>query len=307
MKKFSEFIAKNLAILVVICTLAALYFPSMSAVLKTSYVNYILGIIMFGMGLSVKASDFKELFLRPKDVILGIFAQFLIMPFIAFVLIFVFKLDIALAIGVALVGACPGGTSSNVISYLSKADVALSVSITSCTTLLAPLLTPFITYLLVGQSVDINTIGMFINIIQVIIIPILLGVLVHKFLPKLALLLQDILPLISTLGIIIIVMSVVSVSATKILDNIGIIFAVVVLHNLFGYIFGFVLAKVFKLPLARQKTLAIEVGMQNSGLAASLATTHFATYPLAAVVAALFSVWHNISGGILASIFRKFN
>lgn len=305
MRNFSEFIAKNLAILVLVCTALALYFPNISSVLKTSYVNYILGIIMFGMGLSVRASDFKELFLRPKDVILGVFSQFLIMPFIAFVLIFLFKLDVALAIGVALVGACPGGTSSNVISYLSKADVALSVSITSCTTLLAPLLTPFITYLLVGKSVDINVLAMFVGIIQVIIIPILLGVLAHRFLPKLTRLLQDILPLISTLGIVIIVMSVVSASASKILENIGIICLVVVLHNLFGYAFGFVVAKVFKLSLAKAKTLAIEVGMQNSGLAASLATTHFAAYPLAAVVAALFSVWHNISGGILASIFRK--
>lgn len=305
MRNFSEFIAKNLAILVLVCTALALYFPNISTVLKTSYVNYILGIIMFGMGLSVRASDFKELFLRPKDVILGVFSQFLIMPFIAFVLIFLFKLDIALAIGVALVGASPGGTSSNVISYLSKADVALSVSITSCTTLLAPLLTPFITYLLVGKSVDINVLAMFVGIIQVIIIPILLGVLAHKFLPKLTRLLQDILPLISTLGIVVIVMSVVSASASKILENIGIICLVVVLHNLFGYAFGFVVAKVFKLPLAKAKTLSIEVGMQNSGLAASLATTHFAAYPLAAVVAALFSVWHNISGGILASIFRK--
>lgn len=307
MKNFSEFIAKNLAILVVVCTIAALYFPSMSAVLKTSYINYILGIIMFGMGLSVRASDFKELFLRPKDVILGIFAQFLIMPFIAFVLIVLFKLDIALAIGVALVGACPGGTSSNVISYLSKADVALSVSITSCTTLLAPLLTPFITYLLVGKSIDIDTLGMFLSIIQVIIIPIVIGVLTHKFLPKLTNSLQGILPLISTIGIVVIVMSVVSASASKILANIGIIFMVVILHNLLGYALGFLVARIFKLQLAKQKTLAIEVGMQNSGLAATLAATHFATYPLAAVVAALFSVWHNISGGILASIFRKFN
>lgn len=306
MKKISDFISKNLAILVLVCTAFALFYPSISNIIKTSYVNYLLGIIMFGMGLSVRASDFKELFLRPKDVIIGIFAQFIIMPFIAFVLIFVFKLDSALAIGVALVGACPGGTSSNVISYLAKADVALSVSITSCTTILAPIITPFITYLLVGKSIDINAISMFISIIQVIIIPILLGVLAHKFLPKITEKLQDILPLISTFGIVAIVMSVVGANATKILDNLGIILIVVMLHNVLGYLLGFFAGKIFKLELAKQKTLAIEVGMQNSGLAASLATTHFAAYPLAAVVAALFSVWHNISGGILATIFRRF-
>ncbi|MBT0883312.1 bile acid:sodium symporter family protein [Campylobacter sp. 2018MI13] len=306
MKKISDFISKNLAILVLVCTTFALFYPSISNIIKTSYVNYLLGIIMFGMGLSVRASDFKELFLRPKDVIIGIFAQFIIMPFIAFVLIFVFKLDTALAIGVALVGACPGGTSSNVISYLAKADVALSVSITSCTTILAPIITPFITYLLVGKSIDINAISMFVSIIQVIIIPILLGVLAHKFLPKITEKLQDTLPLISTFGIVAIVMSVVGANATKILDNLGIILVVVMLHNVLGYLLGFFAGKIFKLELAKQKTLAIEVGMQNSGLAASLATTHFAAYPLAAVVAALFSVWHNISGGILATIFRRF-
>lgn len=305
MKKISEHVSKNLAWLVLVCTIFALFVPSTSNVIKTSYITYILGIIMFGMGLSVKASDFKEIFLRPKDVILGIISQFTLMPLIAYVLIVVFKLDIALAIGVALVGACPGGTSSNVISYLSKADVALSVSITSCTTLLAPIVTPFITYLLVGKSIDINAVGMFISIINVVILPILLGILAHKFLPKITNILQDILPLISTLGIVAIVMSVVSVSAAKILDNIGVIFLVVILHNICGYALGYLVGKIFKLNMAKKKTLSIEVGMQNSGLAAALATTHFAMYPLAAVPAALFSVWHNISGGILAGIFRK--
>ncbi|WP_267523826.1 bile acid:sodium symporter family protein [Campylobacter sp. MG1] len=305
MKFISDFVSKFLALFVLIATIFAIIYPNISNIIKTSYVTYILGIIMFGMGLCVKASDFKEIFLRPKDVILGILAQFCIMPFIAYLLIYFFKLDIALAIGVALVGACPGGTSSNVISYLSKADVPLSLSITSCTTLLAPIITPFLTYLLVGKSVDINAFNMFISIINVVIIPIILGILMHKFFPKITKALNDILPLISTLGIIAIVMSVVGANASKILANLGIILIVVILHNILGYILGYLIGKIFKLNLAKTKTISIEVGMQNSGLATALASIHFANYPLAAVPAALFSVWHNISGGILSSFYRK--
>lgn len=305
MKKISNLVSKYLALFVVIATMFALFYPSVSNFIKTSYITYILGIIMFGMGLCVKASDFKEIFLRPKDVILGILAQFCIMPAIAFFLIYCFKLDIALAIGVALVGACPGGTSSNVISYLSKADVALSLSITSCTTLLAPIITPFITYLLIGQNINIDAFGMFLSIINVVILPIILGILVHNFLPKITEILNDILPLISTLGIIAIVMSVVGASANKILANLGIILVVVILHNILGYVLGYLIGKIFKLDMAKKKTLSIEVGMQNSGLAAALASTHFAAYPIAAVPAALFSVWHNISGGILSSFYRR--
>lgn len=306
LKNISLLISKQLAILVVLATLFSLYYPQVgSSLVKTSWVVYILGIIMFGMGLNVKASDFKELFIRPKFVLIGIGAQFIIMPLIAYILVKGFNLPLGLAIGVVLVGTCPGGTSSNVITYLSKGDVALSVGITSCTTLLAPFMTPILTKLLIGQSIDVNVIAMFLSVVKVVIIPIVLGILAHRFLPKIAGLLKDVLPMVSTLGIVAIVIAVVSVSAEKIIANLGIIVLIIVCHNLFGYLFGFLVGKSVTKDMAKVKALSVEVGMQNSGLATSLALIHFATQPLAAVPGALFSVWHNISGGILASIFAR--
>ncbi|WP_456058430.1 bile acid:sodium symporter family protein [Campylobacter hominis] len=306
LKNISLFISKQLAILVVLATLFSLYYPQVgSSLVKTSWVVYILGIIMFGMGLNVKASDFKELFIRPKFVLIGISAQFIIMPLIAYILVKGFNLPLGLAIGVVLVGTCPGGTSSNVITYLSKGDVALSVGITSCTTLLAPFMTPILTKLLIGQSIDVNIIAMFLSVVKVVIVPIVLGILAHKFLPKISEFLKDVLPMISTLGIVAIVIAVVSVSAEKIIANLGIIVLIIVCHNLFGYLFGFLVGKSVTKDMAKIKALSVEVGMQNSGLATSLALTHFATQPLTAVPGALFSVWHNISGGILASIYAR--
>ena len=306
LKNISLLISKQLAILVVLATLFSLYYPQVgSSLVKTSWVVYILGIIMFGMGLNVKASDFKELFIRPKFVLIGIGAQFIIMPLIAYILVKGFNLPLGLAIGVVLVGTCPGGTSSNVITYLSKGDVALSVGITSCTTLLAPFMTPILTKLLIGQSIDVNVIAMFLSVVKVVIVPIVLGILAHRFLPKIAEFLKDVLPMISTLGIVAIVIAVVSVSAEKIIANLGIIVLIIVCHNLFGYLFGFLVGKSVTKDMAKVKALSVEVGMQNSGLATSLALTHFATQPLAAVPGALFSVWHNISGGILASIYAR--
>lgn len=306
LKNISLLISKQLVILVVLATLFSLYYPQVgSSLVKTSWVVYILGIIMFGMGLNVKASDFKELFIRPKFVLIGIGAQFIIMPLIAYILVKGFNLPLGLAIGVVLVGTCPGGTSSNVITYLSKGDVALSVGITSCTTLLAPFMTPILTKLLIGQSIDVNVIAMFLSVVKVVIVPIVLGILAHRFLPKIAGLLKDVLPMISTLGIVAIVIAVVSVSAEKIIANLGIIVLIIVCHNLFGYLFGFLVGKSVTKDMAKVKALSVEVGMQNSGLATSLALTHFATQPLAAVPGALFSVWHNISGGILASIYAR--
>lgn len=306
LKNISLFVSKQLAILVVLATLFSLYYPQVgSSLVKTSWVVYILGIIMFGMGLNVKASDFKELFIRPKFVLIGIGAQFIIMPLIAYILVKGFNLPLGLAIGVVLVGTCPGGTSSNVITYLSKGDVALSVGITSCTTLMAPFMTPILTKLLIGQSIDVNVIAMFLSVVKVVIVPIVLGILAHRFLPKIAEFLKDVLPMISTLGIVAIVIAVVSVSAEKIIANLGIIVLIIVCHNLFGYLFGFLVGKSVTKDMTKVKALSVEVGMQNSGLATSLALTHFATQPLAAVPGALFSVWHNISGGILASIYAR--
>lgn len=304
-RNISAFTAKYLALIVVVFTALALFFPSYFTFIKPIFINPLLGLIMFGMGLSIKLEDFKLLFKKPKEVIIGVIAQFVVMPFLAFVLVKVFSLPPEIAIGVILVGASPGGTSSNVITYLSKGDVALSVAITSCTTFLAPIMTPFLIYILAGESIQIDMFGMFYSIVQVVIVPIILGAIIHKFFPKFADLMEGVLPLISTIGIVAIIASIVSKNSQNLLSSSFMIVLIVALHNIFGYLLGFLIGKITKQPLAKIKAISIEVGMQNSGLAASLAVTHFALYPLASVPAAIFSVWHNISGGILASIYSR--
>ena len=301
----SNLFGKYMAIIVLVVTATTLFVPQTGLWVSLSWINYLLMIIMFGMGLTLKFEDFKLVFIRPKDVIIGCVAQFTIMPLLAFMLCKLFNLDVALMTGVILVGACPGGTSSNVITYLSKGDVALSVSMTSINTILAPILTPLITYLLLSTTVDVNTYSMFISIIKVIILPIVLGFIINKIFGKFTQKTVKILPMLSVIGICMIVASVVSHNAAKILSTGLIVFTVVILHNILGYVCGFGLGKALKYDVAKTKAISIEIGMQNSGLATSLASTSFASLAMATVPGAIFSVWHNISGAILANIYRN--
>lgn len=301
LEKVSELVGKYMAILVLIIAGIALFAPGTVSFIKTSYVNTLLGIVMFGMGLTLKASDFKIVFSHPKDVVIGCLAQFTIMPALAFLLTKLFRLSPELAVGVILVGTCPGGTSSNVMTYLAKGDVALSVGMTSVSTILAPFLTPLLTYLLAGQTVDVNIMSMFLSIIKVVIIPIALGVILNKLFSSVTEKLVKVLPLVSVAAIMAIVAAVVSANSSKIMTSGLLIVAVVMLHNVCGYALGFFIGKLLKLDTAKCKAVAIEVGMQNSGLATSLAGTHFAQYPLATIPGAVFSVWHNISGAIFAN------
>ena len=283
----------------------ALFVPNSVSWIKTSYVNTLLGIVMFGMGLTLKLEDFKVVFSRPKDVIIGCIAQFTIMPLLAFGLTKIFNLPVELAVGVILVGTCPGGTSSNVITYLSKGDVALSVGMTGISTILAPFMTPALTYALAGQSVDVNMMSMFLSIIKVVILPIVLGFVINKLFGKATQRLVRVLPLISVCAIVAIVAAVVSANSSKIMTCGLLIVAVVIVHNICGYLLGFAIGKILKLDISKCKAISIEVGMQNSGLATSLATVHFAQYPLATIPGAVFSVWHNISGAIIANIYSR--
>ena len=298
----SNFVGKYMAVIVVVVTLVSLFVPASFLWIKSSAITPLLMIVMFGMGLTLKASDFAVVFSRPKDVIIGICAQFILMPVIAFVLVKVFRLSPELAIGVILVGTCPGGTSSNVMTYLAKGDIALSVGMTAVSTLLAPIVTPLLTLVFAGQSIDVEPVAMFISIVKVVLLPIGLGVIINMTLHKLTAKIVEILPIVSVVAIVAIVASVVSSNSARILSTGLIIFAIVILHNSLGYLFGYLIAKLFKLEEKKCNTLSIEVGMQNSGLATSLAATHFASMPLATVAGAIFSVWHNISGAILANI-----
>jgi BASS family bile acid:Na+ symporter len=305
LKKISDFVGKYMAIIVILVAALALFAPQTVSFIKTSYVNTLLGIVMFGMGLTLRPNDFKVVFSRPKDVITGCIAQFTIMPLLAFLLTKIFNLPTELAIGVILVGTCPGGTSSNVMTFLSKGDVALSVGMTAVSTILAPFLTPLLTLLFAGAKVDVNIVSMFLSIVQVVILPIVLGFIINHFFSKITQQIVEILPLISTTAIVAIVAAVVSANSSKILTSGLLIIAVVICHNVCGYLLGFGIGKALKLDTTKCRAISIEVGMQNSGLATSLAATHFAEYPLATIPGAVFSVWHNISGAILANIFRR--
>ncbi len=301
-KMIGSFVGKYMAVIVLIIAAIALFRPITFTFIKTSYISPLLMIVMFGMGLTLKASDFAIVFSRPKDVLLGTLAQFTIMPLLAFLLTKIFKLPLELAVGVILVGTCPGGTSSNVMTYLARGDVALSIGMTAVSTMLAPLLTPLLTLLYAGQKVDVEIIAMFISIIKVVIIPIGLGVLVNRFFGKITEKIVDLLPLVSVIAIVAIIAAVVSANSARLLNTGILLVVIVILHNILGYICGYFVGKVLKMDEQRCNTVSIEVGMQNSGLATALASMHFAAMPLATVAGALFSVWHNISGSILANI-----
>lgn len=303
LERLSNFVGKYMAYIVIVVAALALFVPSTFSWLKASYINPLLMIVMFGMGLTLKPDDFKLVLSRPLDVLIGFLAQFVIMPLIALFLVKVFNLPPELAVGVVLVGTCPGGTSSNVMTYLAKGDVALSVTMTSFSTLFAPFLTPFLTKFLIGATVEVDVMNMFISIVKVVIVPIGLGFVINKFLGKVTEKLVKVLPLVSVTAIVAIVATVVSMNSAKLMTSGLLIIAIVILHNGLGYLLGFFAAKVLGLDLAKQKAIAIEVGMQNSGLATSLAATAFAQYPLATIPGAIFSVWHNISGAILANFF----
>ena len=305
MKIVSEFVGKFMAVIILVIAVISLFIPKAGLWIETSWINYLLMVVMFGMGLTLKPSDFAVVFKHPKDIIIGCLAQFTIMPLLAFGLGKIFGLETGLLAGVILVGTCPGGTASNVITYLSKGDVALSVGIAGVNTLLAPVLTPAITYLLLKTSVHVDVLSMFLSIVKVVIVPIVLGFVINHFFGKYTSKASEALPLISVAAIALIVASVVSHNAQKILETGAVVFAVVVLHNVLGYLAGFLLGILLKLPLSKRKALSVEIGMQNSGLATSLAGTAFPDLSMATVPGAVFSVWHNISGAILASVLRR--
>ena len=258
---------------------------------------------MLGMGMTINPKDFKVVFKSPKPVIIGVILQFTIMPTLAFLIAKIFHLPPEIAIGVILVGCCPGGTSSNVMSYLANANVALSVAITSVSTLLAPIVTPALIYLFANEWLKVSFLSMFWSVVQVVLIPIAIGFIFQSITKKVAEKTVAILPNVSVIAISLILASVVGGSKEQILKTGLLIFLVVIVHNVLGYTIGFILARVFKLERRDQKAVSIEVGMQNSGLAVSLATVHFS--PLAAVPGAVFSFVHNISGPILAKYWSK--
>lgn len=304
-KRICDFISSLMGVIILLSAVLALFFPSYFSFLSPSIINPMLGVVMLGMGLTLNPSDFKTVFSRPKDVIAGCAAQFVVMPLLALLLTKAFSLPVEIALGVVLVGCCPGGTASNVITYLSKGDLSLSVAMTTVSTLLAPFLTPFLTWALIGETVDVDVVSMFLSIFFVVILPVALGLTIQRFLPHFTKVVSTYLPSFSVLVIALIVMIVVSLNSAKLLSCGALVVLVVMLHNVMGLALGYAVAKLLRMSGAKSKAVSIEVGMQNSGLASSLALTSFAQYPLAAVPGAVFSVWHNISGAIVARVYSS--
>ncbi|WP_088103311.1 bile acid:sodium symporter family protein [Halalkalibacter urbisdiaboli] len=295
-------LSKYFALIVIIISILAFLLPS-GFTWIAPHIVLLLSIIMFGMGLTMKPTDFSVVAKRPVPVLIGVIAQFVIMPLVAYLLAIILQLPPELAVGLILVGACPGGTASNVMVYLAKGDVPISVAMTSVSTLLAPILTPAILLLLAGQWLPIDAWAMFQSIIEMIIIPIILGILVRRFLPNTVEKSVKALPIISILAILAIVAAVVGVNKENIATTGLLVFLAVILHNGFGLALGYVTARLCGIDETKRRAIAIEVGMQNSGLGASLASVHFS--PLAALPSAIFSVWHNISGPALVSFWTR--
>lgn len=294
-----HFLGKYFALFVLAAAILS-YFQPTVITWVLPYVPYLLGLVMFGMGMTLKRSDFSEVFKRPKDVLIGVCAHYLIMPLVAYVLCLVFRLPAPVAVGVILIGCCPSGTSSNVMCYLAKGDVALGVSIGAVSTLIAPVMLPLILWLLAGRWVKIPTSSLFMSVVEIVILPIVLGVLVNTLFGKKVEKATEALPLVSTLSIILIAGGVVAANRTT-LFAVGtlVLIPVVILHNLFGYSLGFLFSRLLGMNHPKSRAVTFEVGMQNSALGVTLAMSFFS--PIAAVPGTLFSVWHNMSGSLLAS------
>lgn len=301
-EKFGKFMANTFPFWVLLISVCAFYKPDFF-VWISPYIPLLLGIVMFGMGLTLTVGDFKEVFRRPKEVTVGVIGHFVIMPLTAFLLAVLLQLPPEVAIGVILVGSCPSGTASNVMTFLAKGDVALAVSIASVSTILSPIVTPLLIILFAGKWTYIDPMNLIWSIIQVVIIPIVLALIIKSFFRQFAKTGEKILPIVSVITIIIIISAVIAGSQEKLAQTGLLIFTVVILHNGIGFLLGYLMAKLFKMDLAKRKAVTMEIGMQNSGLGVAIAMSNFS--PLAAVPSAIFSVWHNISGSILAALFSR--
>ena len=305
--KVVNFINRWMAVIILLAGVFSMIFPEVGNIIKTSWISWMLGIVMLGMGLMLRLDDVRIVLSRPQDVLIGNVLQFFIMPLLGYLLTIIFQLPPDLAVGVILVGCCPGGTASNVMTYLAKGDLALSVGVTTVSTLLAPFVTPMLVWALAGTMVEVDIITMFLSIVQVVILPIAIGIIIRHYASSFADKVAVYLPAVSVIAIALIVMAVVAANQNALLTSGITILIVVVLHNLMGFLLGYGAAALVGLSRPKKVALSIEVGMQNSGLACSLAHQHFAAMAMAGVPGAIFSVWHNIAGAIIWGRHRGVN
>jgi BASS family bile acid:Na+ symporter len=314
LQKLSRWLANYTSIFIIAVAVFTFFVPGTFKWVVGTRQTVILGLIMLSMGLTLTTEDFKVLAKRPIDICIGALAQYILMPLIAYTLTVVFHLNTALALGILLVGCCPGGVSSNIMSYLCHGDVAFSVGMTCASTLLAPVVTPLLMLWLAGKSVDIDTVGMFLNILIVTIIPVAIGCFLNFYYSKREVFktIQSVMPGFGVICLALIVGGVISAVHDKLIER-GMIlflwtFLVVFLHNGLGYLTGYFAGMLVHFNRAKKRTISIEVGMQNAGLATNLASNFFlATYPLAVIPCAISCAWHSISGTILAGLFLKWD
>lgn len=268
-----------------------------------------LGIIMLTMGMTLRLEDLKTLTHRPWDIFIGACAQYSLMPLIAWVLVKVLGLPSGIAVGLLLVGCCPGGVSSNIITFLSKGDVALSVGMTTVSTLFAPLFTPVLMLFLAGNRIEVDGFAMFCSMLLVTLLPVIVGILGNVFFGRRAFYRHfcEVMPGVSVLAFACIVGGVVSMSGSHFFASGVLIFIAVFLHNALGYLTGYGVGAFVRMPMAQRRTVAIEVGIQNAGLATVLSTKHFPLLPEAALASAVSCVWHSISGTLLAGGFMLYD
>lgn len=313
LQAISRWLANYTSLFIIGVAVFTFFFPHVFDWVRGTTQTVILGIIMLTMGLTLTTDDFKILASRPLDIFIGACAQFIIMPGVAWLLVKVFHLDPALALGILLVGCCPGGVSSNIMSYLCHGDVAFSVGMTCASTLLAPVMTPMLMQLTAGEIIHIDAVGMFLNILIVTILPVGIGCALNYFYGRRSSFptIQSLMPGVSVTCLAMIVGGVISTVHDDLVAR-GLLlflwtFAIVFCHNTLGYILGYVAGRMASFNRAKKRTIAIEVGMQNAGLATVLAGNFFAAQPLAVLPCAISCAWHSISGTILAGLFLQWD
>ncbi len=286
---------------IIISILAWLYPPLFSS--YKPLIVPLLSVVMFGMGLTLQLSDFSYVFQMPRLIFLGIVLQYTIMPLTAVALSSIMKLDPVLTAGMILVGTCPGGTASNVICYLARGNVALSITLTAISTLLAVILTPALTAELVSKSIHVPALDMLLSIFYMVIVPVSAGVLLNHVAGRILKPVSVFFPLVSVIAIVFIIAIIVSLNADNFQQIGPAVLIAVMLHNGAGLLLGYYSSRLLGYSPTECRTLAIEVGMQNSGLAVALAIKYFTA--TAALPGAIFSIWHNLSGSILAGFWSK--
>ncbi|WP_297828163.1 bile acid:sodium symporter family protein [uncultured Methanobrevibacter sp.] len=311
MKRIFKLIEKYFFIIILLAVAISLVYPNSFKWVLSEYnginvLNLLLSLVLFTMGTTLKVDDFLRVFKHPKEISVGLIAQYMVMPVLAFSLAEMFSLDAGLTVGLILVGTVPGGTASDVITFLANGDVALSVSLTAFSTVISPILTPIITLFLIGNQIHFNPIDMFISIVEIVIIPIVLGLILNYKFPDFCEKLKDYLPAISSIVICLIVAGVIGANKQAILTSSAIILIVIVLQYFLAMLVGFGVGYLAGMNKKQIVTVAIELAFQNSGLSTGLAKTHFPSLTQATVPGALYSVWQNFAGSILAYVFRRY-